>query len=190
VSFWIVNGLVNFPLAKYKAYEDMTKLGCVFVFDDMIVACQKPNKILRNNFGLHCENGPALTYADGITEIYSLNGVVLDKKYVLTPAEQISPTDVVRETNVEVRRELLRKVGVERCLEGLGAKILESSGNYELLSVNLSDDIKNAKYLKMINPSIGVFHIEGVAPECNTVQEAINWRAGNMDNTWSPSILT
>jgi hypothetical protein len=45
-------------------------------------------------------------------------------------------------------------------------------------------------YLKMLNPSIGVWHLEGVDNACRTVQHAINWRAGNMDEDWTPEELT
>jgi hypothetical protein len=40
----------------------------------------------------------------------------------------------------------------------------------------LSDEIPDARYLKMVNPSIGTFHVEGVDPQCATVEQALNWR--------------
>jgi hypothetical protein len=43
----------------------------------------------------------------------------------------------------------------------------------------------------MKNPSIGIFHVEGV--EGNTVQEALNFRAGlplKGSVNWEPSLLT
>jgi arsenate reductase-like glutaredoxin family protein len=39
----------------------------------------------------------------------------------------------------------------------------------------------------MLNPSIGVYHIEGVHPECDTVEKALNWRN---QSEGSPVILT
>jgi hypothetical protein len=39
----------------------------------------------------------------------------------------------------------------------------------------------------MKNPSVGVYHIEGVSPECQTVAEALAWR--NQSDV-PPSVLT
>ena len=33
----------------------------------------------------------------------------------------------------------------------------------------------------MINPSIGIHHIEGVHPDCKTIQQALNFRNGLTD---------
>jgi hypothetical protein len=86
----------------------------------------------------------------------------------------------LKETNVEVRRELLRKIGVDRLISDLPHKLLQSRGNYELYSIDLSDELKDAKYLKMLNPSIGTYHVEGVAPEIETIEQALNWRNQNL----------
>ena len=131
----------------------------------------------------------ALSYLDG-WGIYALNGVRMKADYVLTPAEQLKPSVILAETNAEVRRELLRKVGIERFLSAAKHKVLNTQGNYSLLSIELSPAIRDARYLKMVNPSVGCWHVEGVAPECDTVQEAINWRAGNINKEWNPSVLT
>lgn len=42
-------------------------------------------------------------------------------------------------------------------------------------ALNLGDD-RSRPYLKMKNPSIATYHLEGVAPEIRTVQEALDWR--------------
>ena len=105
-----------------------------------------------------------------------LNGVRMPADYVETPAEKMSPDTVLREKNADVRRELLRKVGIERMLAKLPHKSMDRRGNYELLSVRLSDQVPDARYLRMLNPSIGVWHLEGVDPECKTVGESLNWR--------------
>jgi hypothetical protein len=95
---------------------------------------------------------------------------------VETPAEKITPRQVLGEENADVRRELIRKVGIERMLNALPHSLLDSQTNYELYSVNLGQGAKSAKYLKMTNPSVGCYHLEGVAPECDTVDSALRWR--------------
>jgi hypothetical protein len=83
---------------------------------------------------------------------------------------------VLKETNVEVRRELLRKIGVERFLAVAKSKTLHKRGNYELLSIDLSAELPGRRYLKMLNPSIGIWHVEGVPQECKTVEQALHSR--------------
>jgi hypothetical protein len=115
----------------------------------------------------------------------------MGREHVMTPAEQIDPGSVFAEENAEIRRELIRKIGIERFLSKASHKVISTIGNYALLSVELSPDIRDARYLKMLNPSIGTWHVEGVHPSCGTVEQAINWRATRAtDKKWNPSVLT
>ena len=164
---------------EYNAFKDCQKYGMAFPLDELCIVCQPPTIIKKNENGLHCTDGPALSY-NGDNEIYALNGVSMPKEYVLTGEENITAEMVMKETNVEIRRELLRKVGIERILNDLPHKVLDTVGNYELYSLDLSDELKNCKYLKMTNPSVGCFHLEGIEPSVNTVAEALKWRNNNM----------
>lgn len=143
---------------------------------------------------LHCENGPAVAYPDGF-EVYALNGVRMTKENVMTPAEKMDPKKIVKETNAEIRRELVRKIGMERFIQEVGAKVLDRTedGMYELIQVKLDRDMEPGIFLKMINPSIGTWHVEGVERHCKTVQDALNYRAGllnHLSEDWKPSQLT
>lgn len=164
---------------EYNVLKNCQSYGMVFPLDEVCIVCQPPTIINKNVNGLHCENGPALSYG-GDNEIFALNGVVMTKEYVMTPASEISGQTITKETNVEVRRELLRKVGIERVMESLPHKLLDTRGNYELYSIELSDTIKDAKYLKMLNPSVNCWHLEGVGPDINTIDDALKWRNNNL----------
>jgi len=168
---------INYP-PEYDTFKNCQDYGMVFPLDELCIVCQPPTIIKKNNSGLHCENGPALSY-NGDNEIYALNGVVMKKEYVMTPSHEISGEMILKETNTEVRRELLRKVGVERAMNSLPHKLLEKRGNYELYSIDLSNEVKDARYLKMLNPSIKTWHIEGIEPGISTITEALKWRNNN-----------
>lgn len=116
----------------------------------------------------------ALAYPDG-WGLYCLNGVRVPPQIVTTPAEQLDCQFILKERNAEIRREFVRKAGIEKVCKDLGAKTLDVQDSYELLALNIGDGLERP-YLKMKNPSIGVYHIEGVSPECRTVQQALNWR--------------
>lgn len=164
---------------EYDILKRCQRYGMVFPTENLCVVCQPPTVLKTNNNGLHCENGPAVSYS-GDNEIYALNGVVMPKEYVMTPASKLKAKDILKEENVEIRRELIRKVGIERLMDDLPHKLLDKEGNYELYSIELSNEVKNAKFLKMINPSIKVFHVEGVGPDVKNVDEALKWRNNNM----------
>ncbi len=88
---------------------------------------------------------------------------------------------ILRETNAEIRREIVRKIGIEKVCKDLNAQPIshyrdEVNGmNYELLLLDLGDG-RTRPYLKMRNPSIGVYHIEGVPPEITSAEQALIWR--------------
>lgn len=143
----------------------------------------------NNREVLHSNDGPAFYWENG-AKFFFLNGISIPESWMVKKIHEIDPKEILAERNVDVRRELIRRIGIEQFINYLPHNLLDKVGNYELYNVQLSETVRNARYLKMSNPSIEAFHIEGV--EGNTVQEALNWRASrlirNMD--WKPSILT
>jgi hypothetical protein len=115
-----------------------------------------------------------------------LNGVKVTEEIVMTPSAALDPHLLLKEKNAEVRREIVRKVGIDRVVIDLGAKVADRQGDYELLLLDLGDK-RNRPYLKMLNPSIGTWHVEGVHPDCATVEQALNWR--NQTDV-KPEVLT
>lgn len=70
----------------------------------------------------HCENGPAVEF-EGL-ELYYLNGVRVDRSLVMTPPEDLDPQLIFETINVDVRREIVRKIGAERLIDTLDSHIL------------------------------------------------------------------
>ena len=172
----------------YLAWMATTECGLYYQLDDFVIVGSKPTKILRDGaHNLHADGEAALEYADG-WKLFALHGVRVPDEYALTPAEKISPETVLRETNADIRRELIRKIGVSRMLAKLPHKRMDKRGDYELLSINLGNGVTDARYLKMINPSIGCFHVEGIHPGLDTVEKALNWR--NQQKFTDAEVLT
>lgn len=164
-------------------------------FDDRVFISEKPvefHTIKRDNgeIILHNATGPAILYKDGYAR-YILNGVLVTKEIVETPAEKIPIEWVARETNAEVRRELVRKVGIDRLIHELDTEILDDKefasksmedGKivditlcYRLINLKLADG-RTRPFLMMKNPSIDAWHVEGVPPDTKTVMEALEFR--------------
>jgi hypothetical protein len=167
-----------------KFIKESGVFACI-LYENIAFVCIRPCSVKRNLAGdLHCENGPAIAWKDGYCEYY-LNGVAVSKSLVMTPAEKLDANLVIKESNAEIRREIVRKIGVELVCQRLGAKIIDAEGDYEL--INLSFDDRYRPYLKMKNPSIFTYHIEGVDPSCKTVKDALKWRNGTDE---VPEVLT
>ena len=150
-----------------------------------IIALPRPTLVLSGG-RLHCEAGPAVSWHGSNQRYYFLNGVQVPEEIVETPASRLDPRLMLFERSADVRREIIRKIGIERICAAFKAQCVDRQGDYELLLLDLRDG-RVRPFLKMKNPSIGVYHIEGVAPECRTVAEALAWR--NQSDV-PPQVLT
>ena len=192
LSFFRHVAKLDIAWEKWDCWEKLSEhSGWRFVHEEFCIISDRPEvlKVDEDNRP-HCEDGPFCRWRDG-TELYSLRGVRLPAHWVLTPAHAISPQSVLAEKNVDIRRELIRKIGIESMLTALPHKVLDTEGNYQLIRIDFPDGPQDTRYLKMLNPSINVYHLEGVERECNTVQEAKNWRAARFGKVnWKPEVLT
>ena len=137
---------------------------------------------------LHCNHGPA-TY-DGEQCRYYLHNVEVPDWLITTPASRLDPARFTTIFNAEVRREFVRKVGIDMIIQRCGATTIDKQGDYELLSLSIPETpaahelfmpnwriaLMEWRYLKMKNPSIGTWHVEGVPNQCRTVMDALRWR--------------
>ena len=180
--------VLKIPLSdKYDSYEALTRFSLVYPLDNGIwILSDHPTCIHMKAGVLHRDGGPAVEYSDGFA-VYSLNGVRVDKDLACLPSGKLDPAGFSKIDNAEVRREFVRKVGVERIVQATGATCVDKQGDYELLMVDLKGQTGRWPYLKMKNPSIGVWHLEAVGQECKTVAEALKFR--NKDEG-EPVVLT
>jgi hypothetical protein len=151
-----------------------------------------PAEIHRNERGLHSDAGAALLYRDTYS-LYSFNGITVPEKLVTTSAKDLVAREWLKESNVDIRREAFRKIGIDKVVLDLGGKVIDTldcpkGGRYELLMVDIG--LKEPRpYLKMRNQSIGEYHVEGVPSGTETCMQALAWRVG-MENYVQPVALT
>jgi hypothetical protein len=146
--------------------------GWVWGTEDIAIISETPRVLKIQNGQLHCDNGPAIQYSDGWS-LWFLNGVAVPQWLVETKTEDIDPKEILKISNAEQRREFIRKVGIDRICYTLKAEVIDKKGEmYELLLLDYGDGTKRP-YLKMQNPSLGVWHVEGVPVGTKTVEEAI-----------------
>jgi hypothetical protein len=222
-------------------------------FDKIAFISERPVEIHRKGTVSHKDGGPAILYADGFG-VWVLNGVRVSREIAETPRHKLNAKLVLTTTNAEIRREIVRKIGIETVCEKLGAEVIDecvlfsakrgkkavrwldigkgkakvsysmptditniSTGlrwldeikseksvmpvmkiakvkltdktkldEYQLVLLNVGDS-RSRPWLKMLNPSIQVYHMEGVPANIMTVDEALHWRN---DSTEHPGVLT
>jgi hypothetical protein len=170
---------VDFDTDFWPIYRDTCEMGPAWMMEGVCVVSDRPRKIEMRDGQLHCDDGPAVEYRDGFS-IYALNGVRVPAEIVDTPIDELGSHIIVETRNAEVRREIVRRIGIERVMEELGGECMDKDGDYELRLLDIGDD--KYPYLKMKNPSTGEWHVEFVHPGCNTVREALTWRNWGLQN--------
>lgn len=185
--------LVKLSKAKMKErwrcnWNGNSFCGPGMLFREAAVVSKTPCEEHTNSDGrYHRENGPAILFEDGLA-VWCLNGIDCGRYYVETPADKIDPRHVLSEKNVDIRAQLIRKIGIAKVFKFLRPRTIDKDGNgYELLAIDVNG-IFNAMYLKMVNPSTGEIHLEGVDRSCITIHQALIWR--NSSFTTVPEVIT
>lgn len=158
-------------------------------YDELIVLQERPIEIHRRDKKLHKDMGPAVLYADGFG-VYALDGIRIKKEYAMTPANEFDCKVLLKEQDVDVRRVLIEKVGLEKLITDLGGTVIDKDETYELLLLDLGDN-RQRPFLKMKNPSIDAIHVEGVPPGTTKIVDALAYRNGFDLGSWTPpEVLT
>jgi hypothetical protein len=148
------------------------------MFEDVCFISDFPQDInLNSRNQLHSDTKAALLYRDSYS-IHALNGVRMESSLATVSSNDINKDMIIKQPNVDIRRELVRKLTPEQLVAVLDAKVIDENKDYQLLGIDLGDN-RVRPFLKMNNPSMpGVVHIEGVSPTCKTVKDALMFRNG------------
>jgi hypothetical protein len=182
-------------------YEAITRtIHAVLPCEKICFVIEYPKRIsILNNdlekFQLHQEGGFALEYQDG-TGFSWLRGVEVPDWIAVTPASKLSVKKVMAETNVDIRREGLRRIPLAKLLKDTKAKLLDQEKkpkkgkhwDYQLYEVDLGDQKKRV-CLRMYDVASDGYPIERVEDTCTTVLQALAMRDGE-ENYRAPSIRT
>ncbi len=136
---------------------------------------------------LHSENGPALSYSDGVI-LHALNGVIVPRKVVEAP-ENYTESEIRGEGNSEVVRLLAERLGWAQFVVKLGARQIDTwtdpltKLSYELLDTESEEPNRwrrTPRFLKMVSPVVhdgtSPSYIEPVDPGLKTAQAARKWQ--------------
>lgn len=176
---------VKFDEDKYELFINFNShINFIIPYKRICFVSHKPTEIHWKENKLHNEKGAAVLYKDGYS-FYSLNGIKVPEWLVMTDSGKIDPQLALTEKNVDVQREIIRKVGAERMLKACNAKTLDifvdthtKGGNeYKLMQMKIGNI--DRKYLYFEHASFpGVFYAQPVHPDLKTALHARAWILG------------
>lgn len=98
-------------------------VGRIYLYQDLVIVCEKPTSVVMVNGRTHNEKGPSIAYADGL-EVYSFNGVVIPKKWVVE-RDTMDPSEILSHRDTDQRAAGIALFGYARMKHKLGYKILD-----------------------------------------------------------------
>ncbi len=169
-----------------KLFEIFKKLamygGYAFVFENYVFISDKPTEIHFKNKLLHNDGGLSVAFSDG-TGLYNLNGVPVTKEIAETPGEKLNPELILNEQNVDVQREIIKKIGADIVLKKLNAKCIDewidpnTNCKYELMHLKVNSLDRLYMYYEHAS-IIGYFYAQPVPPETKKAMHGRAWQIG------------
>lgn len=183
---------VQFDEEKLSLFHDfLDQIFFIIPYDDVCFISEPPIEVHWKDKDLHRDGGPSVVFACSSPEtefnLYTLNGIPVPKYLAETPAGNLDLDFFLKEKNADVKAEFVRKFGIDRMMH-LGKEVDNStnySGKYfdnphvknsEYKLVDMSPiftSIDFAPHLYMKNQTTGIYHLEPVHPDCNSLPSAL-----------------
>jgi hypothetical protein len=128
-------------MRRFVFSERKPKFICLFLFSTILsIPSKKPPQInkIYEEFRLHNPDGAAMLFRDG-WGVYSIHGILVPDDIIEEP-EKITWQRVVAESNAEVRRLMMDKMGKERLLRESEAKEVDRDRFGTLYRIEVKDD--------------------------------------------------
>jgi hypothetical protein len=165
---------------KLQPLQELAKhCGWWAPYTNMAILQDRPS-VLRfdDQKRLHCEDGPAIRYPDGLVEVFAWHGTRIPREWI-EDKSSLNGKIALAVENVEQRRVACEIVGWANVLEQLKAKTIDKNENEEigeLVEVLIPDSGKE-KFLRVRCGTGRGFAIP-VPPEMKTALQANAWTYG------------
>jgi hypothetical protein len=166
--------LANANLNKqiYETFKKITSnLSVIFPYKDICIVCQNPIYCGWDDQGrIHCEDGPAVKYADGYC-LWMLEGYLVPESLVIKPKKQ-NIEEITNEQNEEIKRIKINRYGWAKYLSEANAEILDiaTPNNGAWMESLMKCD--GFTVLCTFDPSTGRPYSLEVAPDITTCEQA------------------
>lgn len=109
------------PWLTYKNAVQLTHY--INPFENICFVSDFPEKLESNGNRLHCPDGPAIQYRDGL-KLYFWNGLRVPSA-VIEDRDMITADSIIKETNAELRRVMTEVITPERFIQESGMKAIQ-----------------------------------------------------------------
>lgn len=142
ISFFRHVAKLDIDYSKWDHWEKATIHGSYRVIhENFAMISDRPIKLeVDDQNRPHCFDGPYIEWSDG-SALYAIHGTRVPAWICDTSRDQFTKEMILSETNVDNRRCIIQKIGIDRAIEVLGAETIDShvsqvGGKYELLSID------------------------------------------------------
>jgi hypothetical protein len=179
--------------AEAKFFFDALQAGGWWApYLDVCLLCDNPTICtFDDSFRLHNDSGPSLSLA-GDETFFALGGLLVPEKVV---TRNYNVEDIDAERNVEVRRVMIERYGVQAYIKDIGALEIDRSEWGVLFRKELKDD----EAIVMVEVTNKTAEPDGsyknyflrVPPQMMTAKEAVSWTFGISDpREYRPAVET
>lgn len=168
-------------LARFNEFVSGYWLG-----QSLALLVRRPRLLSRDEQGrLHNATGPCVAYHDGWS-FYAWHGVIVLEHVILSP-EELTLHDFLNESNVEVRRVIMERMG-DRFIREIGARFVSGGSRGVLYEIDLpGDPDRVARYVQVLDPSTSREYYLRVPPAIQTADEAVAWTFGLSAREYDPA---
>jgi hypothetical protein len=163
----------------------------LWVLDREILAAPRPTMRVSGN-RLHGETGPAVEWLGG-RKCWFWRGVQVSQRVIEDPAS-LHVWEIQEVANVEVRRVMLERYGVERFLRDAGATKIQTDEFGTLWRVDFprDDPLVMVEVINHTAEPDGSFktYMLRVPPRMKSAKQAVAWTFGLREDEYSPKVQT
>ena len=167
------------PVLRVHALsEALQTAGWIWWHEDVCAISDRPVRLRRDARGrLHSHDGMAIEYGDG-WGVHAWHGVRVTPQIIEQP-ETITSQQILEESNAEVRRVMVERLGLDRFLTMANAKILDTDhgGQRVLHRINWQND-EPIVAVQVRCPTTGQTYFLRVPPEIDRCDKAVAWTFG------------
>lgn len=170
--------------------------GWWWPMENISVISERPGKLFRDDQGrLHCEDEKSISYSDA-WGLYVWHGVNVPE-YVIERPETITAKDIMGESNAEIRRIKIERMGEDNWLKDANAKLVSEDKDKDglerkLWRVDFDNDDDPWVAVQVTNSTAepnGTRRkfIIPVPPDTRTPDEAVAWTFGKDAGEYRPN---
>jgi hypothetical protein len=174
---------------RYLRAAAQAGLGWLIETKGSLTVVPFPRIRYDRQYRLHSEHEAAIVWIDGVRE-YWWHGVRTNSQITLRP-ESLTVQQIMGVRNIELRRVMIERFGLERLIKESSAEVIHSDQDYEskrrLLRINVAGD-EPIFAVSVVCPSTQRNYFLRVPPTMRSVEEAIAWTFGLSKDQYRPIV--